>query len=79
MRRLAVLYFAAPMLLCGPAGATQQGTTALANWKQMDKCAKEAQLAFPDNSAATNAKRDAKLKDCLNLYNLPPRQPGARP
>ena len=28
--------------------ATQQGTTAIAKWKTMDKCAKQAQTAFPD-------------------------------
>ena len=41
----------------------------------MDKCARQAQTAFPDNSAEALGKRDAKLKECLNLYNLPPRAP----
>jgi hypothetical protein len=41
----------------------------------MDDCAKQAQAAFPDFSADSNAKREAKLEDCLNARNLPPRQP----
>ena len=40
----------------------------------MDKCAVEAQRAFPDFTAKANAKRDAKLKDCLAGQNLPPRE-----
>ena len=75
MHRIAVVSAAALMLLCRTAEATQQGVAAMANWKLMDKCAKEAQLAYPDNSAAANTKRDAKLKDCLSRNNLPPRQP----
>ena len=43
----------------------------MANWKVMDKCAKQAQIAFPDNNAEANAKRDAKLKECLSASNLP--------
>ena len=40
-------------------------------------CAKQAQTAFPDFSADANAKREARLKDCLNANNLPPREPAA--
>ena len=50
----------------------------MANWKVMDKCAKQAQIAYPDNSAEANAKRDAKLKECLSLNNLAPREPMRR-
>lgn len=75
MHRIAALSFAAAMLLCGAAEATQQGVAAIANWKLMDKCAKQAQVAYPDNSADSNARRDAKLKECLSIGNLPPRQP----
>jgi membrane protease subunit (stomatin/prohibitin family) len=57
------------------AQATQQGEAVLRNWKQMDKCAKQAQAAYPEYSAESNVKRDAKLKECLNAYGLPPRQP----
>lgn len=41
----------------------------------MDNCAKQAQAAYPNLDAESNAKRDAKLKTCLELYQLPPRQP----
>jgi len=36
----------------------------------MDQCAKEAQTAFPDHTAEANAKRDAKLKECLAAKKL---------
>jgi len=65
------------VLLLTPAAATasQQGVIAIKNWKAMDLCAKEAQIAFPDFTADANAKRDAKLKECLAGRNLPPRDP----
>ena len=45
----------------------------------MDTCAKQAQTAYPDFSAESNAKRDAKLKECLNANDLPPREPLGQP
>ncbi len=51
-----------------------QGTLAMKKWQSMDKCAVEAQRAFPDFTTESNAKRDAKLKDCLAIQNLPPRE-----
>ena len=57
------------------AWATQAGNGAITKWKGMDTCARQAQAAFPDFTAASNAKRDAKLNDCLNANNLPPRAP----
>ncbi|HEY8875008.1 MAG TPA: hypothetical protein VIM52_18405 [Stellaceae bacterium] len=62
-------------LVPGAARATQQGVVATKNWKSMDLCAKDAQAAFPDYSADAQAKRDAKLKECLQGKNLPPREP----
>jgi hypothetical protein len=41
----------------------------------MDACAKQAQAAFPDFTAASDAGRDAYLKQCLEANNLPPRSP----
>jgi hypothetical protein len=69
----------AAVLAAGSAQATVQGTWALQKWKVMDNCAKQAQKAFPDYSAASNAKRDAALQNCLNANNLPPREPSAPP
>jgi len=63
------------LLLIGTAEASQQGQTAVVYWKAADKCAKQAQAAFPDYNAESNAKRDAKLKECLSAGNLAPRQP----
>jgi hypothetical protein len=40
----------------------------------MDKCSIQAQQAFPDFTAESNAKRDAKLKECLAGQSLPPRE-----
>jgi hypothetical protein len=66
-------------LLAASAQASGQGNTAIQRWKSMDVCAKQAQAAFPDFSPGSSAKRDAKLRDCLNANNLPPREPAAAP
>jgi hypothetical protein len=73
MSRIAAAFV---VLAFGPAVAmaSQQGAVALQNWRGMDKCAKDAQVAFPDHTADANAKRDAKLKECLQQKNMPPRQ-----
>ena len=67
------------ILALGPAAAqaTQQGVLVMKNWRTMDQCAKEAQAAFPDFTAESNAKRDAREKECLAAKNLPPREPHA--
>jgi hypothetical protein len=75
MSPIAVLIAAALLLAAGPAAATQQAVTAMANWKAMDNCARQAQAAYPDFTADAAAKRDAALKQCLEGGNLPPRQP----
>jgi len=62
------------VLAAGPAMASQQGVVVTQNWKGMDLCAKQAQAAVPDFTADANAKRDAKLKECLAGKNLPPRE-----
>ena len=79
MNRFAFPLLAAFLLWPLSVGATQQGQQALRNWKTMDTCAKQAQTAYPDFSAESNAKRDAKLKECLNSNNLPPREPFGQP
>jgi hypothetical protein len=56
-----------------PAIASQQGVVAIQKWKGMDLCAKQAQAAFPDFTAEANAKRDEKMRECLEGQNLPPR------
>jgi hypothetical protein len=53
--------------------ASQQGTVVLKKWSAADKCAQQAQQAFPDYTAEALAKRDAKYKQCLASQNLPPR------
>lgn len=80
MKRI-VLPLAAALALwamCAHAG-TRQGQQAIKNWKQMDSCAKEAQTAYPNFDADSNVRRDAKLKACLNLHQLPPREPFSAP
>lgn len=79
MNRFGFLLVAVALVSPLSAGATQQGQTALKNWKTMDTCAKQAQTAYPDFTAESNAKRDAKLKECLNSNNLPPREPLGQP
>jgi hypothetical protein len=63
------------VLAAAPAQASQQGVVVGKNWKSMDTCTRQAQSAFPDFTAESNAKRDAKLKECLAGGNLPPREP----
>jgi hypothetical protein len=75
MNRFGLMLAAVLLLLIGTAEASQQGQTAVVYWKAADKCAKQAQAAFPDYNAESNAKRDAKLKECLSAGNLAPRQP----
>ena len=63
------------LLFCGAAVASQQGVLVEKRWKVMDSCTKQAQTAFPDFTAEANAKRDAKLKECLAGQGLPQREP----
>jgi hypothetical protein len=74
MTRLAVILL---LVLVVPARAaqTQQGLLVVKRWQAMDQCAKKAQAAFPDFTAAAIAKRDAQLQACLEGQNLPPRGP----
>jgi hypothetical protein len=76
MRRFAIPAAVASLLVAGAAAAaTQQGVSAMAKWKVMDNCTRQAQAAFPDFTADAEAKREAKLQQCLDASNLPPRQP----
>jgi hypothetical protein len=79
MNWLGLLLTAALLLLIETAEASQQGQVVVGSWKAADKCAKQAQVAYPDYSAEANAKRDAALKNCLNGSNLAPRQPLSQP
>ena len=79
MNPLVFSLFVALVLSAGGAQATQSGQAALQSWKVMDVCAKQAQAAYPEHSTESNAKRDAKLKECLNANHLPPRQPLSPP
>ena len=79
MNRLGIPLAAVLLLLAGTAQASQQGQGVVNSWKAADKCAQQAQAAYPDYNAEANAKRDAKLKECLNAGNLAPRQPLSPP
>jgi hypothetical protein len=79
MNRLGFPLAALLLLLIGTAEASQQGQAVVSSWKAADNCAKQAQAAYPDYSAEANAKRDAKLKECLSNGNLAPRQPLSPP
>jgi len=74
MNRVAVAFLLL-VLAIGAAQASQPGKVVEKSWKTMDVCAKQAQAAFPDFTAEANAKRDARLKECLSGNNLPPREP----
>jgi hypothetical protein len=76
MIRLAAATLAVGLcLVSGAAFATQAGQAAIKKWSLTDQCAREAQAAFPDYSAEAVAKRDAKLNECLESKDLPPRAP----
>ena len=79
MNWLALPLGAVLLLLTETAEASQQGQAAIGYWKAADKCAKQAQAAYPDYSVEANAKRDARLKECLSGGNLAPRQPLSQP
>jgi hypothetical protein len=79
MKWLGLPLTAMAFLLIGRAEASQLGQTAVGYWKAADKCAKQAQAAYPDYSEEANAKRDTALKNCLNGSNLAPRQPLSQP
>src|SRR5271169_6339086 len=79
MKWLGLPLTAVLLLLIGTAEASQQALGVVSSWKGADKCAKQAQVAYPDYSAEANAKRDAALKACLSAGNLAPRQPLSPP
>ena len=74
---LTMPFAAALAVLPGLAPASQQGAQVLKSWKTSDNCARQAQIAFPDFTAEANAKRDARLKECLEANRLAPRTPNA--
>ena len=73
MHRIAAALVAL-MLVPAAASASQQGVVVVQKWKMSDKCTQQAQAAFPDFTSEANAKREAKLKECLAGQNLPPRE-----
>ena len=75
MNRSIVLLVVAVLFAPAFAEASAQGTQVIKNWKSSDKCAQQAQTAFPDLTPESNAKRDAQLKACLEGQRLAPRAP----
>lgn len=74
MRRLIIAATLWLVLAPALAAASQQGESAIKNWKRMDACTRQAQIAHPDYTTAANAAREAALKTCLENGNLPPRR-----
>jgi len=62
---------------------SQYGNQMMRYWGISDKCAAQAQKAYPDYTAESNAKRDAQMKNCLAGGSLPPRgdldKPASKP
>ena len=54
---------------------TALGNQAMKRWAVSDRCAQQAQKAFPDFTPEAIAQRDAALKRCLAANNLAPRAP----
>ena len=75
-----IIAVAALLLVFAPGlaeAASQQAAQVMKNWKTGDNCSRQAQAAFPDFTAEANAKRDAKLKECLDGNHLAPREPSS--
>ena len=67
------------LLVNAPPAAAQQATTSygrgtVGRWKAMDRCEVQAHRAFPDYTAESNAKREARLQECLAGQMLPKRE-----
>ena len=52
---------------------TSQAVGVMQKWKSSDRCARQAQTAFPDFTPEANAKREASLRAWLEGGGLPPR------
>jgi len=76
MKRFAIA-LALAVLAPAAAPASQQGQIVMKNWQAADKCAKQAHDAFPDFTPDANAKRDAKMSECLENLNQPTRAPSS--
>jgi len=73
-RRIAFVAFVIMVAMPVTARAfTQYGGQMMHTWGASDKCAAQAQKAFPDYTPESNAKRDAQMKNCLSGSILPPR------
>jgi len=68
-----VTLFAVLMTPIAAMAYTQNGQQMMRNWATSDKCAAQAQKAFPDFTPESNAKRDAQMKNCLSGNIVPPR------
>jgi hypothetical protein len=70
-RAAAIVLALAALLPAGRAAADQNWKTSSSVWKQMDKCNRAAQKAFPDFTREANSKREAYRQQCLRNANLP--------
>jgi hypothetical protein len=74
IRRAGIIAFTVVLMLPAAALATTpQGMGMMRSWAATNRCAQQAQKAFPDYTPESNAKRDARLRECLAASNLPPR------
>jgi uncharacterized membrane protein YccC len=69
-----ILFCAAVPVAQAQQAKTAYGKIVVQRWAAMDKCEAAAHKAFPDYTAASNAKREAKLKECLASQLLPERE-----
>jgi len=76
IRLLALSFpFIAVIVLIAPAqAASGNAVAAQRQWSAMDKCAKDAILKFPDQTAEGLAQRDAYIRKCQRDARVPVRQ-----
>ena len=68
---LALILATAALALPRNAVADQNFKTNSIYWNLRDKCTHQAQLAYPDYTPESNAKREKMRKNCLLSNNLP--------
>ena len=72
--RLSLPFLAAVVLIAPAQAASGNAVAAQRQWSVMDKCAKDAMMKFPDQTAEGLAQRDAYIRKCQRDSRVPVRQ-----
>jgi hypothetical protein len=72
--RLSLPFLAAVVLIAPAQAASGNAVASQRQWSVMDKCAKDAMMKFPDQTAEGLAQRDAYIRKCQRDSRVPVRQ-----